>query len=159
MNLFSLYLRLKDLWSSGHFDSPEIVELSAAINRLASSLWVSQPALHLVSEFSIVNPEHLQPGVSLRSPLPDTWTACRGTDNHKPEPMPIEYMLLKDQPVPLSKCPMCDAQPFIPFLRGTVQRSKRRWWIFQPQAYCALICSSCKEIVGYESPAPLTYPL
>jgi hypothetical protein len=82
-----------------------------------------------------------------------------GTDNHKPEPMPIEYMLLKDLPVALSKCPMCDAQPFIPFLRGTVQRSKRRWWIILPQAYCALICSSCKEIVGYESPEPLTYPL
>ena len=69
--------------------------------------------------------------------------------------MPWEYGALVDAPVPLATCPKCGAQPFDPFLRGTVQRSERPWW--RPwwgptRPYCALICWKCKEIVGYESP-------
>lgn len=66
--------------------------------------------------------------------------------------MPIEYTLLKDQPCPIIVCPACD-EPFRPFMRGVVQRSKRWLWGLGPRRdYCALICWECKEIVGYESP-------
>lgn len=60
--------------------------------------------------------------------------------------MPIEYELLKDKPYPFSVCPKCGK----PFLRGTIQRRKKKWG--KPQPYCALICSQCKEIVGHEEP-------
>ena len=63
--------------------------------------------------------------------------------------MPVEYLLLKNAPVPLVTCPKCGA-PFEPFLRGLVQRSARRWWFGRRRATCALICWACKEIVGYE---------
>jgi hypothetical protein len=68
--------------------------------------------------------------------------------------MPIEFSLLRNQPVLLASCPKCYATPFEPFLRGNVQRPKRWCYIGKKQDYCALICSSCKEIVGYESPSP-----
>jgi hypothetical protein len=68
--------------------------------------------------------------------------------------MPIEYILLQGAPVSVNKCPACGAQPFEPFLRGMVQRGKKKYIFFGPKRdYCALICSSCKELVGYESPS------
>lgn len=63
--------------------------------------------------------------------------------------MPMEYVQLMHQRVPLDHCPKCGVIPFVPFIRGTVQS----WWrklIGQP--YCCLICSECKDIVGYEKP-------
>ena len=70
--------------------------------------------------------------------------------------MPIEYLLLKDAPVPLINCPKCDAY-FEPFLRGQVQkmfpwRFNWRKLRFESIPYCALICWKCKEIIGYEKP-------
>ncbi len=66
--------------------------------------------------------------------------------------MPIECMLLKDARVPFERCPAC-SEPFVPFLRGMIQRHKRSWFgLGLHRAYCALICSECHEIVGYESP-------
>ncbi len=64
--------------------------------------------------------------------------------------MPIEYTLLRDAPVPLTHCPACGDRPFDPFMRGMVQRSKRKWFIGPKRPYCALICSKCKEIVTHE---------
>ncbi len=67
--------------------------------------------------------------------------------------MPIEYLLLRDCPVPIERCPYCGAHPFRPFLRGLVQRSRRSWWgLGRPRPYCALICSECQIIVGHERP-------
>jgi hypothetical protein len=75
--------------------------------------------------------------------------------------MPIEATLLRDAPSPLPRCPECGAVPFVPFMRGQVQRA----WHDAPLdaflalcrkeqfAYCAVICSSCHEIVGHEAPA------
>jgi hypothetical protein len=66
--------------------------------------------------------------------------------------MPIEVTFLEGTPVPFSVCPKCGASPFVPFLRGTVQRRKRKFFFFGKWDYCSLICSRCKGIVGYESP-------
>lgn len=74
--------------------------------------------------------------------------------------MPIEYTLLKDEPSPFRFCPMCGAYPFQPFMRGQVQRAGwyAPWdwlvakWNKMPFAYCAVICSTCHEIVGHECP-------
>jgi len=66
--------------------------------------------------------------------------------------MPIEYDLLKDYPMSLEICPKCGADPFRQFLRGQIQRCKRKWLIGSKQDYCAVICWGCKAIVGYESP-------
>jgi hypothetical protein len=66
--------------------------------------------------------------------------------------MPIECRLLEGQPVPIRRCPFCGAHPFVPFLRGMVQRPKRKWLFGPRRDYCALICSGCKEIVCYERP-------
>jgi hypothetical protein len=70
--------------------------------------------------------------------------------------MPLECVILERSPVPISKCPRCGAAPFRPFLRGTVQRLWRPWWKFwgSIRPYCAVICSDCKDIVGYENPWP-----
>jgi len=55
---------------------------------------------------------------------------------------------------------VCGARPFVPFLRGIVQRSKRGLFGFgKERDYCALICSQCEAIAGYESPPEMTYPL
>jgi len=63
--------------------------------------------------------------------------------------MPIEYTLLKDQPLKFEHCPKCGAcAP--DYMRGQVQRSKRKW--FKDRLYCAVICHECKEIVGWEAP-------
>lgn len=66
--------------------------------------------------------------------------------------MPIECTLLKDAPVALTKCPKCGAAPFVPFMRGSIQRMKRKWGFLWKQPYCTLICSTCQEIVGHEYP-------
>ena len=71
--------------------------------------------------------------------------------------MPIEYALLKDKPSPFEECPCCHERPFEPFLRGQVQRAKYSLWsllfsVYIPRTYCAVICSECKMIVGYEKP-------
>jgi len=66
--------------------------------------------------------------------------------------MPIESTLLRFEPVPVKTCPACKAK-FEPFMRGTVQRSRFAWWIGPTRPYCALICSECKNIVGYEQPS------
>ena len=71
--------------------------------------------------------------------------------------MPIECVLLEDRPVPLPACPKCGARPFEPFIRGTVQRRKAKFFFWQPWPYCALICSRCKEIAAYESPPKLVF--
>ena len=65
--------------------------------------------------------------------------------------MPTEFTLLAGARVPLGACPHCGAAPFVPFLRGIVQRNVHAWG-GRRQDYCALICSTCKDIVGYESP-------
>lgn len=66
--------------------------------------------------------------------------------------MPIEYNYLRSQPPSIEHCPKCGAVPFHPMMRGLVQRSKRFLGFLWRRDYCAVICSSCKEIVGYESP-------
>jgi hypothetical protein len=69
--------------------------------------------------------------------------------------MPIECDQLKDVPIPLAACPACGAKPFSPFLRGQIQRAQvgfnlAQWFYARP--WCALICESCHEVVGHESP-------
>jgi hypothetical protein len=74
--------------------------------------------------------------------------------------MPIEATQLEGAPVALEQCPKCHAYPFVPFMRGLVQRSKRNWktLFLTKQPYCTLICSSCKEIVGHEYPPDTKAP-
>lgn len=57
-----------------------------------------------------------------------------------------------NRPCQLKTCPNCQ-KPFRPFLRGRVHSAFYRWFFFGKKfiAY-ALICSECKEIVGYEPP-------
>jgi hypothetical protein len=62
--------------------------------------------------------------------------------------MPIEAATLADAPIPLRSCPKCGKEPFEPFMRGQVQRSRYRWLRRRP--YCALICSRCKLIIDWE---------
>ncbi len=66
--------------------------------------------------------------------------------------MPKEAEQIKDAKVSLKSCPKCRALPFIPFMRGEIQRPTRKWLLGAKQPYCALICWRCKEIVGYENP-------
>ena len=52
-------------------------------------------------------------------------------------------------------CPVCNAIPFEPFLRGQVHRSPYRWGLLGMllrwmRPHSALICWACKSIVGYE---------
>lgn len=69
--------------------------------------------------------------------------------------MPIEVVFLAPLPEHFARCPSCGAAPFQGFMRGEVQRHPYGWkklWlpIGEPRPYCAVICSQCKEIVGYE---------
>ena len=66
--------------------------------------------------------------------------------------MPIECAVLLDKPSPIESCPHCGASPFDPFLRGQVQRWRWSLLRLEIRPYCTLICSTCKEIVGYEHP-------
>jgi hypothetical protein len=65
--------------------------------------------------------------------------------------MPSEVGLLWDMPSPIDCCPRCHV-PFVPFMRGEVQRSQRFLWVLWRRPYCAVICQACKEIVGWEEP-------
>lgn len=64
--------------------------------------------------------------------------------------MPVEYLQLKDEPAYLCRCPKCGREPFEPFMRGQVQRRKRTWY-GKRRPYCAVICTACMEVVGYEA--------
>jgi hypothetical protein len=67
--------------------------------------------------------------------------------------MPIEVLQLKDKPESYDDCPSCGAYPFESFMRGTIQRSRKRFFFFgKERPYCAVICRHCKEIVDWESP-------
>ena len=55
--------------------------------------------------------------------------------------------MLLDQSEKYQECPRCGSKPFESFMRGLVQRNN--WFGFRKQ-YCAVICSDCKQIVGYE---------
>jgi hypothetical protein len=61
--------------------------------------------------------------------------------------MPIEAVTLLNRPEPIKECPKCCARPFKSFMRGQVQRSR---WFGLRSKYCAIICSECKKVVGYE---------
>ncbi len=61
----------------------------------------------------------------------------------------MEATTLRDEVPPFPCCPRC-GEFFEPFLRRQVQRSKRWFFVGRRRPYCALICRSCKEIVGYE---------
>jgi hypothetical protein len=74
--------------------------------------------------------------------------------------IPIEVRLLEGQPVKFGWCPVCGARPFVPFMRGEVQRARRGLFgMGRERDYCALICSECEAVAGYESPPEMTYPL
>jgi hypothetical protein len=65
----------------------------------------------------------------------------------------IEARLLKDKRPVFRQCPLCAAEPFEPSLRGLIQRPKRSWWgLGKPRAYCAVICSNCHKVIGWEEP-------
>lgn len=66
--------------------------------------------------------------------------------------MPIEVPVLQNQPPPIEKCPRCGVEPFEPFLRGQIQRGRWSLLKLEIRPYCSLICSACKEIIGYEHP-------
>jgi hypothetical protein len=67
--------------------------------------------------------------------------------------MPTEFMLLQHETEPFAKCPKCGVEPFESFLRGMVQRRKRKWFLFGREwPYCSIICWKCKEIVGHQHP-------
>jgi len=62
--------------------------------------------------------------------------------------MPSEYGELKNKIRPIARCPTCGCS-FKPFMRGQVQS----WWRrLLGRRYCAVICSHCKEVVGWERP-------
>ncbi len=65
--------------------------------------------------------------------------------------MPIEVELLSKAPLKFKVCPTCGVRS-PDCMRGQVQRPKRFMWILWKQPYCAVICHSCKNIVGWESP-------
>jgi hypothetical protein len=67
--------------------------------------------------------------------------------------MPIEVIQLANAHPMAFTCPKCGAFAY-PFMRGQVQRSPFKWWQLwgKPRPYCAVICSECKDIVGWESP-------
>lgn len=72
--------------------------------------------------------------------------------------MGLEAVELAKKPAPLDACPGCGVRPFDPFLRGMVGRSPWPWWAWLlplkrwRRPTFAVICWSCKEIVGYEDP-------
>lgn len=63
--------------------------------------------------------------------------------------MPIEYMMLKGTPSVFKACPNCKSKPFEQMMRGMVFKFR---WFGLVKKYCAVICWSCKEIVGSEAP-------
>jgi len=65
--------------------------------------------------------------------------------------MPVEALLLARRPEPFKNCPRCGA-PFESFLRGQVARFG--WFGIRKRVW-AVICWSCKEIVGHEASPPV----
>jgi hypothetical protein len=65
--------------------------------------------------------------------------------------MPTEVAILALYPYPVMICPQCQ-KPFLSFLRGQIQRSKRFMGFLWRRPYCAVICAECKRIVGWEQP-------
>jgi hypothetical protein len=65
--------------------------------------------------------------------------------------MPAEYLILKNRVAPIERCPDCGAYPFDCFMRGMV---KSYWRAFWGRPCWCVICSQCKEIVGYELACP-----
>ena len=63
-------------------------------------------------------------------------------------PMTIEFAQLKDAPPAKARC---EFHPHAgnDFMRGQVQSNWRRVLGF---AYCAVICTECKQIIGWEKP-------
>jgi hypothetical protein len=68
--------------------------------------------------------------------------------------MPVEAKILANREQPYDVCPACDVTPFVADLRGIFQRGRlrTRWSIIRGRGngYCAVICESCLETVGYE---------
>ena len=64
--------------------------------------------------------------------------------------MTKEYVALKGRPRPYANsiCPKCGGW-LTDFMRGMVQSGWRR---LLRMKYCAVICPTCKEIVGWEKP-------
>jgi hypothetical protein len=62
--------------------------------------------------------------------------------------MPPEYAILKDRVAPIERCPQCGAYPFDCLMRGMVRDGWRAFW--GRPCWC-VICSECKEIIGYEA--------
>lgn len=63
--------------------------------------------------------------------------------------IPKEYTMLKGAPEVFEQCPRCKVKPFVSMLRGMVCKHQ----VFGLRKnYCAVICESCHEIVGYEDP-------
>ena len=67
--------------------------------------------------------------------------------------MPIESKQLRNTKIDLSACPRCGVEPFVPFLRGVVQRSQWSFFHSKRRPHCALICDNCQDIVAYEAPS------
>lgn len=66
--------------------------------------------------------------------------------------MPQESRDLYDLAGPFDVCPECFTVILEPFIRGTVQRSKRFLGFLWKRDYCAVICPDCKRVIGWESP-------
>lgn len=65
--------------------------------------------------------------------------------------MPIQAITSRLMPQPLQVCPKCNADPFESFMRGQVVRTFWLPWKWRRTDIWAVICSQCKDIVGYES--------
>lgn len=75
--------------------------------------------------------------------------------------MPIEAVTLEKLKPPVSRCIYCGGeikagtwdQPSTLWMRGQVQRSRRKWWPpFRKRPYCAVICPHCRRRIGWEDP-------
>jgi hypothetical protein len=67
--------------------------------------------------------------------------------------VPMEYTYLRHKPEPFAACPRCGAAPFRSFMpRGSVQRRKKKYFLWGRWPYCSITCDSCREIVGHEDP-------
>ena len=57
----------------------------------------------------------------------------------------------------IETCPKCGAMPFRPFLRGMISHNLSfLGWLFKRFSGTALICWTCKDIVGWEYDDGLT---
>ena len=73
-------------------------------------------------------------------------------------PDAIEADLLQKMPVFFDHCPHCGETPFVPYVRGKIQRPPWShpvsWLLATMQGkvwpYCALICRVCSHLVAWE---------